>query len=212
MNLRKTFVTIGITALTFGLAIPAASAHPGKGKRGKAARMAERLDLTPAQTSAIRSMRAVFRVQIAPVRASIKAKRGELRALRQAGAERPVLQAKRAELRDLKASLRGERRQLRRSISELLTPAQQARFAKMRDGRKGKRMWKNGRAGKRMKRFARDGRRGKMARFGKRGFKGHRFGKRGPRGFKAERHGKRGEKMRRFNRMGPKAPQAGAVD
>lgn len=97
-----------------------------------AAKLKAELGLTPEQTAQVEQILADTMKRIEPVRASIKATREELKALRSANPADPqAIQAKESELETLRAQKRGLKAERDSALKNVFTPEQFAKYQEL---------------------------------------------------------------------------------
>jgi len=96
-------------------------------------RMIEKLGLTQAQQDQLAALKSNLKAEIGPVRQTIKAKRGELKALWSApNKDRNAILAKQAEIDQQRGIIRTAMVDFRIAFNNLLTPQQQAQLQEMK--------------------------------------------------------------------------------
>ncbi len=157
--MRQTFRIVGISALIFGLAIPAALACRGDGDGDGDGRGHDKrggpfagLELAADQEAAITALRQDMKTRSEPVRTKLKANRQAVAALWTSGRpDAAKLKALAKERAALKAEIDAARIDHMVAAFHVLTPAQQTiaaeRFAKMGDGHRKGRMGRGGKGG-----------------------------------------------------------------
>lgn len=131
---RKLFAAVAVLALT----TTAVLAHPGKAqrrmdRREAVARIAEKLELTPAQIGAIREIRESQRAKQLELRDQMKSAAVEYRNLR--GAGNPNADRAMDRLRELRDETRARRLAGRADIEQILTPEQREKIRQRRERR-----------------------------------------------------------------------------
>ncbi|MBU5614562.1 Spy/CpxP family protein refolding chaperone [Geomonas azotofigens] len=110
--------------------------HRHEGQRDRFRRMAEKLGLSEQQKSEARAIFEAGRAKNAPLFASLRHERRELRALvRSGGGDETAIRAQSAKVAALQADCAVQRGAQTRQFLALLTPEQAAKFKALRDAR-----------------------------------------------------------------------------